>query len=109
MNTLSYGNYLAKVEFDDEDGLLVGKIAGIEDGVSFHADNVADLEAAFHEAVEDYIETCAKIGKTPEISYSGRLSIEVDPDLHRRAAKAAEKAGLDLPQWTRTALEKAVG
>ena len=109
MNTLSYGGYSAKVEFDDEDGLLVGKIVGIEDGVSFHADNVADLEAAFREAVEDYLETCAKIGKTPEVSYSGLLTIEVDPDLHRRAAKAAEKAGLDLTQWTKTALEKAVG
>ncbi len=109
MNTLSYRGYLARVDFDDQDNLLVGKIVGIEDGVTFHSDNVAELEAAFRDAVEDYLETCAKIGKTPELSYSGRLTLDVDPELHRRAAKAAEKAGLDLTQWARVALENAVG
>ena len=53
----------ARVEYDDEDGILFGRLAGIRDGVSFHADTVAGLRAAFHEAVEDYLETCAKIGK----------------------------------------------
>ena len=109
MNTLSYRGYLARVDFDDEDNLLVGKIVGIEDGVTFHSDNVAELETAFREAVEDYLETCAKIGKTPELSYSGRLTIDVDPELHRRAAKAAEKSGLDLTQWAKAALESAIG
>lgn len=52
MNTLSYRGYLARVNFGDEDNLLVGKIVGIEDGVTFHTDNVADLSSAFHEAVE---------------------------------------------------------
>jgi predicted HicB family RNase H-like nuclease len=32
------------VEYDDQDGLFVGKIAGIRDGVGFHADNVPDLK-----------------------------------------------------------------
>jgi len=36
---------------------------GIRDRVGFHADTVEDLREAFHEAVEDYIETCASIGK----------------------------------------------
>jgi predicted HicB family RNase H-like nuclease len=109
VNTLSYKGYLAHVDFDDEDNLLVGRIVGIEDGVTFHSDNVAELEASFREAVEDYLETCTKIGKTPELSYSGRLTLEVDPELHRRAARAAEKAGLDLTQWAREALEDAIG
>ena len=108
MNTLSYRGYSARVDFDGEDGLLVGKIVGIEDGVTFHAENVVELEAAFKDAVEDYLETCTKVGKTPEVSYSGRLTINLDPDLHRQAAKAAEKAGLDLTQWTRTAVKDAI-
>lgn len=48
-----------------KDGILIGKIASIRDGVSFHADSVEELKEAFHEAVEDYIETCAKIRKEP--------------------------------------------
>jgi predicted HicB family RNase H-like nuclease len=77
VNTLSYRGYLGRIDFDDEDNLLVGKIVGIEDGVTFHSDIVAELEAAFREAVEDYLETCVKVGKTAELSYSGRLTIEL--------------------------------
>ena len=38
----------------------------IRNGVGFHADTVDGLRQAFHEAVEDYLETCAKIGKEPQ-------------------------------------------
>ena len=65
-NTMSYKGYTARIEYDDEDGIFFGRIAGISDGVGFHADTVEDLRAAFHEAVEDYIETCAKVGKEPQ-------------------------------------------
>jgi predicted HicB family RNase H-like nuclease len=66
MNTMSYKGYDARIEYSDEDELFIGRIAGIRDGVSFHAETVSGLKAAFHEAVDDYIETCAKIGKEPQ-------------------------------------------
>lgn len=52
-----YKGYAARVEFDAEDEIFTGRIAGIRDMVGFHADNVADLKEAFHEAVDDYLET----------------------------------------------------
>jgi predicted HicB family RNase H-like nuclease len=55
-----YKGYSARVEFDDEDEIFVGRIAGINDVVGFHADTVEDLKAAFHEAVDDYLATCAR-------------------------------------------------
>ena len=63
-NTMSYKGYAARIEYDDDDGIFTGRIAGIRDGVGFHADTVEGLRTAFHEAVEDYIETCAKVGKS---------------------------------------------
>ena len=63
---MQYKGYAARIECDDEDGLFFGRIAGIRDGVGFHADTVEELRSAFHEAVEDYLETCAKIGKEPQ-------------------------------------------
>ena len=42
---------------------LPAGLPGIRDGVGFHADTVDGLREAFHEAVEDYVETCAKVGK----------------------------------------------
>ena len=63
--TMEHRGYRARVEHDDEDGLCTGRVAGIRDGVGFHADTVEELRAAFREAVDDYLETCARLGRTP--------------------------------------------
>ena len=107
MNVLKHNGYLARVEFDDEDEIFVGRLAGITDIVGFHADTVSDLKAAFHEAVADYIATCAKAGKKPEKPYSGQIMVRVDPLVHARAALAAELAGKSLAGWTEEKLRDA--
>jgi predicted HicB family RNase H-like nuclease len=107
MNVMSYKGYSARVEFDDEDGLLVGRIAGIADNVSFHGASVDELRNAFREAVDDYLATCAKIGKRPQKSYSGKLMLRIDPAVHAKAALAAENSGKSLNQWSEEALESA--
>ena len=108
-NMLDYRGYRARVEFDAEDGLFFGRIAGIRDGVTFHADHVPALVDAFHEAVDDYIETCARTGKTPERPYSGKMMLRVDPALHAKSAEAAQLAGKSLNQWTEELLRRAIG
>lgn len=106
---MSYKGYSARVEYDDEDGIFTGRIAGIRDGVGFHADSVAELREAFHEAVEDYIETCARIGKEPQKAFSGQMMFRVNPEVHRKAAMAAELAGKSLNQWAEDVLNRATG
>lgn len=107
MNIMSYKGYAARIDYDAEDEIFFGRIAGITDGIGFHADTVADLKAAFHDAVDDYIETCAKIGKDPQKSYSGKMMFRVDPDVHAQAAKAAELSGKSLNQWAAEVLARA--
>ncbi len=107
MNIMSYKGYSARIDYDAEDEIFFGKLAGITDGVGFHADTVADLKAAFHEAVDDYIETCIKLGKDPQKAYSGKMMFRVDPDVHAQAAKAAELSGKSLNQWAAEVLAKA--
>lgn len=106
-NTMTYKGYAARVEYDDEDGILTGQVAGIRDGVSFHAESVEELKKAFHEAVDDYVETCTKIGKEPQKPYSGRVMFRVDPEVHRKAALAAELSGKSLNQWAEEVLNRA--
>ena len=108
MNAMTYKGYMARVEFDSDDEIFVGHIAGIRDCVGFHADTVADLKEAFYEAVDDYLETCTKTGKTPQKPYSGKMMLRVSPDIHRKAAIAAELAGKSLNQWSEEIIEKAV-
>ena len=67
MNTMmTYKEYSAHIDYDYEDQIYVGTIAGIRDGVGFHAEEAEALEPAFHEAVDDYVDTCKKIGKEPQ-------------------------------------------
>ena len=104
---MSYKGYNARIQYDAADEVFFGKLAGIEDGVAFHGDNVKDLKAAFIEAVDDYLETCAKVGKTPHKPFNGKVMFRIDPDIHRRASLTAELEGVSLNQWAESVLDKA--
>jgi len=108
-NSMTHKGYSARIEYDDDDGIFTGRIAGIRDGVGFHGDTVEFLRSAFHEAVEDYIETCAKIGKEPQRAFSGQVMFRVDPEVHRKAVLAAELSGKSLNQWAEEVLDRAAG
>ena len=108
MNTMTYNGYSARVEFDAEDRLFVGHIAGIRDIVGFHGQSVSELEAAFHEAVDDYLAACKKLKQPPDKPYSGRVMLRLAPELHARASAAAEITGMSFNQWAARALEQAV-
>ena len=105
---LQYKNYFATVHFSAEDEVFHGKIIGINDLVSFEGTNVKELKAAFHEAVDDYIETCKKIGKDPEKTYKGSFNIRISPDLHRKAAREATLKNMSLNDFVRHAIDQLV-
>ena len=107
MNTMTYKGFTARVDFDDAEGIFSGRLLGISDVVGFHADNVPELRAAFEDAVDDYVETCARIGKQPEKPASGKLMLRIPPDVHRAALVAAESAGTSLNQWASKVLRQA--
>jgi predicted HicB family RNase H-like nuclease len=109
MSTLTYRGYTATIDFDSEDMILTGRIAGINDVIGFHAESPAELVVAFHGAVDDYLETCAKLGKQPEKAYSGKVMFRVPPELHAKVALAAKLSGKSLNQWGEALLERAAG
>lgn len=107
MNVLSYKGYHCRPEFDSGGDVFFGRLAGIRDIVTFHADSVAGLRAAFEEAVDDYLESSAKLGREPNRPYSGKVMFRVDPEVHRAAATAAELAHLSLNEWAEQVLREA--
>jgi len=66
---VNYKGYATRIEYSDEDGLFVGHIADIEDVIGFHGASVQAFCAAFEEAVTDYLDACAKLGRAPEIPF----------------------------------------
>jgi len=108
MNAMHYNGFSARIDYDDEDQIFFGRLVGIGDVISFHADTVAELRAAFEETVDDYVETCRKLGKEPNKPYSGKLMFRVKPELHASAARAASLEGKSLNQWAEDVLTEAV-
>lgn len=105
---MRYKGYSAHIEYSEEDRCLVGHIAGITDIIGFHAHTVPELQGAFEEAVEDYLETCERLNKSPQIPYSGNLRLQIPPDVHVAIARAAEASGKDLDQWATETFTHAV-
>ncbi|GAA4213046.1 hypothetical protein GCM10022289_44650 [Pedobacter jeongneungensis] len=68
---LSYKNYYASVHYSSVDEVFFGKMLAINDLVTFEGDSVKVLKIAFEEAVGDYLETCAEVGKVPDKTYRG--------------------------------------
>lgn len=107
MSGMTYKGYHARVEFSAEDGVFAGRIAGIQDIITFEGSSVSELRAAFEEAVDDYVATCLEVGKEPQKPYSGKVMFRLSPETHARASIAAELEGISLNQWAEKALDAA--
>ena len=90
--------------FDAEDKIIVGRVLDIDDIISFHGESVAEFEANFHAAIEDYIAAFEELGGAPERPASGKLMLRIAPEVHAAALKAAAKSGTSLNKWAEKAL-----
>ena len=106
-NAMTYKGYTARIDFDGDDRIFFGRLAGIRDIITFHGETVDELEAAFKEAVDDYLETCAKLGEAPNKPYSGKLTLRIPPSVHAAIATAAETSGKSLNKWVTEILDQA--
>ncbi len=57
---LEYKGYTGHVEFDDEAGLFHGEVLDKRDVITFQGISVQQLEQAFRESIDDYLEFCAE-------------------------------------------------
>ncbi|HVH76995.1 MAG TPA: type II toxin-antitoxin system HicB family antitoxin [Stellaceae bacterium] len=94
--TLEYKGYIGVVEA--EDGVFVGRIAGLRDVVTFEGTTFAEVEQAFRDSIDDYLAFCAVRGEPPDRRYTGNIPLRVSPEAHRRAAMRAQAEGVSLNQ-----------
>jgi predicted HicB family RNase H-like nuclease len=96
---MQYKGYLARVQFDDEANIFHGEVINIRDVITFQGKAVEELRKAFEDSVEDYLVFCAERGEEPNRPFSGRFTIHLTPEEHRRVILAAEKAGKNVEVW----------
>jgi len=104
---MEYKGYLSRIEFDDEANIFHGEVINIRDVFTFQGKSVDELREAFEDSVEDYLAFCAERGEEPDKPFSGRFTVRLSPEQHRKVILAAEKAGKDIEMWVEEALTQA--
>jgi len=106
---LNYRGYYGSIEASPEDKCLFGTLQFIRALVSYEGQTVAELEQAFHDAVDDYISDCEAAGASPETPCKGSFNVRVGHDLHLAASVEAARREMTLNDLTRRALAAYIG
>lgn len=107
-NLIQYRGYHAKIDFSSDDNMLIGSVINIRDSLHFHGNSIAEVTQSFHDSVDNYLEMCEALGRTPDKEYKGSFNIRIPQELHRKAALMAEEEGISLNQLIQNAIEEMV-
>jgi len=107
-STIEYNGYIGSIEYSAEDKCFFGKLEMIDDLVTFEATTAEELESNFHNAVDEYKETCEMLERSPQKTYKGVFNVRIDPQLHKKIYLEALKAGLSLNAFIQQTLSKEV-
>lgn len=103
---MKYKGYVGKVTYYDTEKIFFGTVLGIEGIITFQGTSVDELEKAFKDSVDVYLERCSELGKEPERTYSGKLQIRMSCELHARLASEAMQDDMSLNDLIVSKLKK---
>ena len=94
MTSLLYKGFTATLEIIPDGNIILGRLEGIPDTITFAAKTPAQVPVQFGHAVDEYLESCKKLGRTPPRPYSGNIQLRVSPALHAAVAHVVKLKGL---------------
>lgn len=97
--------YHAKIEFDQDDKIFVGRVIGIKDSVNFHGRSVDELTAEFRNSICNYLDYCKQAGKEPEKEFKGSFNVRIKPEQHKKVALYAADEGITINQFVSRAID----
>lgn len=103
---LEYKGYLGSIEYSNDDEVLHGRLEFIRDLVTYEGMDAKNLKAAFHQAVDDYLELCEAEGRKPDEPLKGSFNVRPGRDLHRRAMLYAKRRDMNLNTVVSEALRR---
>lgn len=109
MGILKYRDYEGTAELDTDRMVCRGRILFIDDLVTYEAEAPTGLQKEFESAVDDYIETCAALGRETKKPLKGQFNVRIPPELHKAATLRALADGVSLNGVMVRALDAFVG
>jgi len=96
---LKYKGYSGQINYDDESKIFHGEIIDMRDVVTFQGKSVDEIEIAFRESIDDYLEFCNERGEQPDKPFSGKFILRMSPKLHHKFFIKASRSGKSLNKW----------
>lgn len=103
---MKYKGYRGQVNYDEEAKLFHGEVIGLRDVITFQGTSVDELEQAFKDSVDEYLDFCIELGRAPEKPFSGKLVLRLPPEIHERAAYEAKCNGISLNTWLKQGIQQ---
>jgi predicted HicB family RNase H-like nuclease len=107
-NLFTYKEYYGTIEYSIEDKVFHGKLAFIDDLITYEAKSAEQLEKEFQYDVDDYLKSCKEFGKEPQKSFKGVFNVRIKPNLHRLAAIKAKQENISLNKLVEKSVERYV-
>ena len=105
---MTYKGYSGHVEYDDEAKLFYGEVVDTRDVITFQGTTVEEIETAFRDSIDDYLEFCRERGEKPDKPFSGKFVVRIPSELHHKLHVQANKSGKSLNIWVADVLKTAV-
>jgi predicted HicB family RNase H-like nuclease len=104
---MTYKGYYGVVQYDDEAKIFHGEVINTRTVITFQGTTVDEIETAFKDSVDDYLDWCKERNKDPEKPFSGKFVLRLSPDLHRELNLKAKMSNTSLNSFIVQTLEKA--
>lgn len=101
-----YCGYIGSIEYSKEDNVFYGSVQFITDMISYEAEDLNELEPAFHKAVDEYIQDCKALKREPNTTCKGSFNVRIPKQLHVELVQYGIKHGISLNKTITIASEK---
>jgi predicted HicB family RNase H-like nuclease len=108
MNTMTFNNYHARIEYDPDLDMFRGEILGLNGGADFYGRNPKELRTEFKKSLAVFLEVCKEKGIEPRRHYSGKFNLRIPPELHEQLAIVAQAKGKSINAIAQEALQSVV-
>ena len=106
---MKYNGYVGKVVYDSEARLFHGDVLGLRAVITFQGKTVDEVDQAFKDSIDTYIDWCKNRGVEPEKPFSGNLHIRLSPRDHKRLVQEAAERKMSLNSFIVEKLTKKSG
>lgn len=105
---MKYKGYQGTVTYDDEAKIFHGEVIGLKDMITFQGTSVNELEKAFKDSIDDYLEFCESKGRAAEKPFSGNLMLRIPPEIHKEVTIEAKYRGISLNAFLNEVISKEI-